>query len=81
MPVYEYECSECEHVTEAIRRMDQADTPIVCEKCGSEKTARMHSVFSAGASGNGGEGDPGAMPPGGSCGTCGGMPGSCRIGM
>lgn len=78
MPIYEYRCEECEHVTEAIRRMDQASAPIACEKCGSEKTSRMHSVFSAG---KGGEGDPGAMPAGGTCGTCGGMPGSCQMGM
>ena len=80
MPIYEYECCDCEHVTEAIRRMDQADTPMTCEKCGSEKTARMHSVFSAGSSAGGGGGEM-PMPPGGACGTCGGMPGSCQMGM
>ena len=45
MPVYEYECASCESVTEAIRKMADADQPLSCESCGSQKTTRKHSVF------------------------------------
>jgi len=78
MPVYEYECEACDHVTEAIRRMGEAGAPLRCERCGSEKTHRLHSVFSAGASAR--SGGEASMPPGGACGACGGAPGSCRAG-
>lgn len=79
MPVYEYECGKCEHVTESIRRMADADGPIACESCGSTQTARKHSVFLAGKSESGGGAMPEAGP--GACGTCGGVPGSCQMGM
>lgn len=60
MPIYEYECEQCRHVTESLRKMADADAPLTCECCGSEKTRRAHSVFAAG----GHAADP-------SCGTCG----------
>ncbi|MCC7409604.1 MAG: zinc ribbon domain-containing protein [Phycisphaeraceae bacterium] len=47
MPIYEYECSGCGHVTEQLRRMSDADGKVACEACGSRKTHRKHSVFSA----------------------------------
>ena len=34
MPIYEYECSECQRKTERLRRMSEADDSIVCEHCG-----------------------------------------------
>ena len=49
MPVYEYQCDKCGKVTEHLRQMSQADAPAVCEKCGSDKTHRVHSVFTASA--------------------------------
>jgi putative FmdB family regulatory protein len=49
MPVYEYECAKCEQVTEAIRKMADADVAMPCEHCGSAKTSRKHSLFMAGA--------------------------------
>lgn len=72
MPVYEYQCESCEHVTETLRSMADADAPIVCEQCGGEKTHRMHSVFAAGKSSPGtpAMGDCG----GGMCGPSGGCP-------
>ena len=44
MPIYEYECQKCNHVTDALRKMDDADQQIDCEKCGSDQTHRAHSV-------------------------------------
>ena len=74
MPVYEYECPACDHVTEAIRRMADADTPQACEKCGSAKTGRKHSVFSAQGGGQQAPAAPGACAmPGMGGGCCGGM--------
>ncbi len=65
MPVYEYLCEKCENVTEALRRISDADEAIVCEHCGSKKTHRTHSVFAAGAS------QSESIPMPGPCGTCG----------
>lgn len=77
MPIYEYACEKCGHITEALRRMSDADAPQACEKCGHKKTVRQHSVFAA--QGGGGNQElpmsPGAcpmQPSGGGCGCCGG---------
>ena len=47
MPIYEYECAQCGAKTEALRSMAQADAAIACTACGSKKTRRLQSVFSA----------------------------------
>lgn len=72
MPVYEYECSDCERVTEALRPIRDADEPIDCEHCGGRRTHRAHSVFAAGAS----SGSDQSLPMAG-CGRCGEAGGSC----
>jgi putative FmdB family regulatory protein len=74
MPIYEYACQSCEHVTEALRSMRDADEPIACDKCGSVKTRRMHSVFATGGSSS----DSHSLPMGG-CGRCGDPNGSCGL--
>ncbi|MEM6755658.1 MAG: zinc ribbon domain-containing protein [Planctomycetota bacterium] len=66
MPVYEYRCEECEHLTEALRRMSDADDPMACEKCGTDQTRRVQSLFAS----TGGGADSAPMGGGGSC--CGG---------
>jgi len=73
MPVYEYRCEKCEHLTEALRRMSDADGEQACEKCGSTKTRRVQSVFAS--TSGGGDTGPGAcgMGMGGGGGCCGGM--------
>ncbi len=76
MPVYEYACEKCHKSTEAIRRMADADEPIKCEHCGSEKTHRAHSLVAV----SGGTGHSHSLPTShvhsGSCG-CGKPRGSC----
>lgn len=79
MPVYEYRCETCEHLTEALRRMADADDPMACEKCGTDRTRRVQSVF-ASTSGSADAGPMGCadgacgMPMGGGGGgCCGGM--------
>jgi putative FmdB family regulatory protein len=78
MPVYEYRCGKCEELTEALRRMGDADEPVPCEACGSRATERVHSVFSAGPAVGGPSGDamPACQMGAGPC--CGG--GACGMG-
>ncbi|HAI11808.1 MAG TPA: zinc ribbon domain-containing protein [Phycisphaerales bacterium] len=47
MPVYEYRCHDCGHLTEELRTMSAADEPVVCGECQSKDTSRVQSVFSA----------------------------------
>jgi len=64
MPLYEYRCSECKTCFDALRAMAEADKPIACPKCSSERTERMISLFSA-------VGDQGVIAgAGASCGSC-----------
>ncbi|MBI1337908.1 MAG: zinc ribbon domain-containing protein [Phycisphaera sp.] len=76
MPVYEYECGKCEKVTETLRKSSDADAPIVCEHCGSDKTRRMHSVFTAAAAAPK-RGHCAPQSSGGPCGGCCNPHGSC----
>jgi len=45
MPIYEYECQECEHITEVIHSFSESPS-VVCEECGSEETQRIISTCS-----------------------------------
>ena len=45
MPIYEYECSQCGVVTEAIHGMNETPT-VECESCGGTKTSRIMSACS-----------------------------------
>jgi len=46
MPMYEYRCSKCNHVTEFLERAGSSE-PHVCEKCGSDKMAKIISTFAS----------------------------------
>ena len=73
MPLYEYKCANCEMRFDALRAMSDADAPIACPKCGSERTGRMISLFSAiGSSGviAGAGSSCGSCLPSASCATC-----------
>jgi putative FmdB family regulatory protein len=77
MPLYEYECSECETRFDALRGMSEADDPITCPQCGGRETDRVISLFSAiGDQGIiAGEGSGCAScSPSASCATCGSNP-------
>ena len=73
MPIYEYVCQDCGERFELLRSMKDADTPIPCRKCKSERTSRMLSLFFASSGGRvvAGGGAPCASCAGGSCATCG----------
>ena len=49
MPIFEYRCSECGHVTEFLEKAGAAGSH-PCEQCGSRKTEKVFSTFSAQAS-------------------------------
>ncbi|MFG0249984.1 MAG: zinc ribbon domain-containing protein [Phycisphaeraceae bacterium JB051] len=72
MPIYEYKCQKCGHVTEQLRSMSAADDATACEECQSKETQRVQSVFAANS---GGPSVPDCCPAGpmtgGGC--CGGM--------
>jgi len=73
MPLYEYQCSDCEMCFDALRAMSDADALIACPKCGSENTCRMISLFSAIGSGRviaGAGSSCGSCTPSASCATC-----------
>ncbi len=74
MPLYEYVCSDCETRFDALRSMADADAPIACPHCDSERTARAISVFSAIGDGGvitGSGSSCDSCSPSSSCATCG----------
>lgn len=74
MPIYEYVCVDCRTKFDELRSIDQADTVIECEQCGSTHTQRMLSVFAI----KGGDGAA-LMPSMGSGAGC-ACGGSCACG-
>jgi putative FmdB family regulatory protein len=71
MPIYEYECNQCENQFEALVR---SDTVPECPECHSTELKKMLSVFATTAS------TP-DLPPPGPCGSCGNArgPGGCAF--
>ncbi len=51
MPLYEYKCSECEHVFEELVSASAIDSSPVCPSCGSERTDRKFSTFASNVGG------------------------------
>ncbi|GBD11233.1 hypothetical protein HRbin23_00885 [bacterium HR23] len=47
MPIYEYQCSSCQHIFELRRSYAEADAPTQCPKCGHGGARRLVSVFGA----------------------------------
>ena len=62
MPLYEYRCAKCGHVTEVLEKAGVGGAHR-CEKCGSRRMEKLMSTFGLGA---------GARSSGNSCptGTC-----------
>ena len=46
MPIFEYRCTKCRHVT-AFLEKPNVRQPHACEGCGSEDTAKIFSTFTA----------------------------------
>ncbi len=45
MPIYEFRCDACAHITNHFTRKVDTELSVDCEKCGSAKTSRMMSKF------------------------------------
>lgn len=67
MPLYEYQCQDCNAVYEQLRRMSEADTDLECPVCRSTHVERQLSTFAC--SGGGSATGTGA----GGCGARGGF--------
>ena len=46
MPLFEYRCKECGHVTEFLEKADSRGRH-ACDACGSARTEKIFSTFSA----------------------------------
>lgn len=64
MPIYEYQCEECQERFDKLIRSSDASQEIVCPKCGSHKVRRLLSLFGLGKSGQ----KAGSVAPASSCG-------------
>ena len=64
MPIFEYRCKQCGHVTSFLEQAGSRKTH-VCEKCGSRATEKLLSTFAARTKPNSGLGD--SSCPTGTC--------------
>ena len=69
MPIYEYKCADCGALFGVLRRMNEADNPIPCERCDGPHTSRALSRFAAYSHSTSGESR--AVAGGDGCGSCG----------
>lgn len=51
MPLYEYQCQDCEHDFERMVRFFDADRPQECPHCGSDQTMKRISTFATSGAG------------------------------
>ena len=47
MPIFEYKCRKCGHVTEVLEKPDAA-AEHACEKCGGRRMEKLLSAFGVG---------------------------------
>jgi len=50
MPIFEYQCKKCGHVTEVLEKAGAKDKH-TCAKCGSSEVVKLLSSFGVGRSG------------------------------
>jgi len=50
MPIFEYQCKKCGHVTEVLEKAGAKDKR-TCAKCGSSEVVKLLSSFGVGRSG------------------------------
>lgn len=70
MPIHEYKCSDCGHVSELIVGIGRNSDDLTCSNCGSSKLEQLMSAASFSVSPT----LPGPMGGGSTC--CGGTPSS-----
>ena len=72
MPLYEYQCNDCNSRFDAFRSIQDANAPIRCKKCLSLNTRKALSLFSASSDGRSVTNAGGcAGCSGGTCSSCG----------
>jgi putative FmdB family regulatory protein len=54
MPIYEYQCNQCEQAFEMVRRFSEADLSPTCPQCESANTQRKLSKVAAFGAGDAG---------------------------
>jgi putative FmdB family regulatory protein len=70
MPFYEYQCSQCEHITEVLQTLGDDKAP-ACEKCGSADVKKVMSIAGVQKSASVAPASPPSCTsccPGGTCG-------------
>ena len=45
MPIYEYQCTQCEEKFEAIQSIGEDSSKLTCPKCGAKNPRRLFSAF------------------------------------
>jgi len=63
MPLFEYRCKKCGHVTSFLEKAGSKGGH-ACEKCGSKETGKIFSTF---ATKTGGKSEGGSSCPTGTC--------------
>lgn len=79
MPIFEYQCSDCNSKYEVLHKSTSSQESVECPECGSDRNKKLFSAFSASVSNTpsfGGCADGGCSvpaPPAGGCagGMCG----------
>jgi len=67
MPVFEYRCKDCGHITEFLEKPDSKGQH-VCEKCGSKRLEKIFSTFAARSGDSGSSNSSGSSScPTGTC--------------
>ncbi|MBI4862512.1 MAG: zinc ribbon domain-containing protein [Candidatus Riflebacteria bacterium] len=72
MPIYEYDCTACNKPFDLLIPVSRRDEPAACPECGSTRTHRKVSLFSARSTSSDGASHAVA---GSGCGSC--ASGSC----
>ncbi|KAA3659588.1 MAG: zinc ribbon domain-containing protein [Calditrichaeota bacterium] len=47
MPIYEYQCKDCNARFDLLRPMRASDDDVKCEKCGSSEVSKLLSTFAS----------------------------------
>jgi putative FmdB family regulatory protein len=72
MPLYEYQCQDCDARFEALRPMSQSNDAIACPRCAGDHARRLMSACACVSKDSGGASRMVSGSSGGGCGSCGG---------
>jgi putative FmdB family regulatory protein len=77
MPIYEFKCSDCGHVSELLVGIGKNSDNLVCGSCGGSKLEQQMSAASFSISGGSARQEAGSTCCGGTPSSQGCVPGSC----